>query len=295
MNDHSETTSCSRPITVLGCGLMGTAIARTLSDNGFSVTAWNRTHAKAQALEVDGVRAATTVADAVAGSDLAIVCVANTDAVRAALSQVDDWSGVTVVNVTSGTPDDASALDSWVTTQSGAYLEGTIACYPSDIGDPHALLCYSGQESLFDQHRSTLARLGMTHYLSANIRSCNVLLAWWGSFYGASLSAYIEAVAYAISEGVTTDELLATTPMATELITHTVPQLATAIGTGDHITDQATLDTFLDASRLCLNAMHSAGHNANILTAAYRNMLAASDAGLGSEGLSVQSTVLGPQ
>lgn len=58
-------------IAFLGIGLMGEPMVRRLLDAGFAVTAWNRSHGKAQALEAAGARAPVQLADAVA--DAAIV------------------------------------------------------------------------------------------------------------------------------------------------------------------------------------------------------------------------------
>ena len=63
-------------VAVLGTGLMGAPIARNLSRKGFTVRAWNRTPAKAQALASDGILALDDPADAVRGADV-IVTVLN--------------------------------------------------------------------------------------------------------------------------------------------------------------------------------------------------------------------------
>ena len=52
-------------ITFLGTGLLGAAFAQAAAQRGDTVTAWNRTPAKAEALKEFGVRAATDPADAV--------------------------------------------------------------------------------------------------------------------------------------------------------------------------------------------------------------------------------------
>ncbi|MEW2455508.1 NAD(P)-dependent oxidoreductase [Streptomyces albus] len=65
----SDGASAGRPeVAVLGTGVLGAPIARNLSRSGFPVRAWNRTASKAEALAADGVRAATTPADAVRGA-----------------------------------------------------------------------------------------------------------------------------------------------------------------------------------------------------------------------------------
>ncbi|MDQ5926191.1 MAG: hypothetical protein QG554_1133 [Pseudomonadota bacterium] len=59
-------------IALLGCGLMGTPMSRRLLAAGHSLTVWNRTRAKADALTTNGAIVATTPAAAVAEADLVI-------------------------------------------------------------------------------------------------------------------------------------------------------------------------------------------------------------------------------
>ncbi|MBI3384287.1 MAG: NAD(P)-dependent oxidoreductase [Aquabacterium sp.] len=59
-------------ISLLGCGLMGTPMARRLLAAGSPLTVWNRTRAKADALIADGARVAHTPAQAVAQADIVI-------------------------------------------------------------------------------------------------------------------------------------------------------------------------------------------------------------------------------
>src|SRR5262249_61233263 len=54
-------------ITFLGTGLNGAGFAEAAAKRGDRVRVWNRTASKAKALEAFGVRAESTVAEAVAG------------------------------------------------------------------------------------------------------------------------------------------------------------------------------------------------------------------------------------
>jgi 3-hydroxyisobutyrate dehydrogenase len=67
-------------VAVLGTGLMGEPMARNLARSGFSVTAWNRTAAKAQPLAGDGVRIASTPAGAVRDADVVLTMLTDADA-----------------------------------------------------------------------------------------------------------------------------------------------------------------------------------------------------------------------
>jgi 3-hydroxyisobutyrate dehydrogenase-like beta-hydroxyacid dehydrogenase len=62
----------SSRIAFLGTGIMGAHMARRLAEAGHSVTAWNRTRAKADRLAAAGVGVADTAIDAVADCEIAI-------------------------------------------------------------------------------------------------------------------------------------------------------------------------------------------------------------------------------
>ena len=59
-------------VAVLGAGLMGAGMARSLRRAGHDVAVWNRTAARAEALAADGVTPAATVTEAVTGADAVV-------------------------------------------------------------------------------------------------------------------------------------------------------------------------------------------------------------------------------
>lgn len=67
-------------VAVLGTGIMGSGMARSLAREGHDVIVWNRTRARAQALEGDGIRVAATVSDAVGGADAVVTVLFDADA-----------------------------------------------------------------------------------------------------------------------------------------------------------------------------------------------------------------------
>lgn len=62
----------SPTIAFLGIGLMGDPMARRLLQAGYPLAAWNRSAAKAAALDAAGARVATSIMDAVAGADIVV-------------------------------------------------------------------------------------------------------------------------------------------------------------------------------------------------------------------------------
>ena len=55
-------------VTVFGLGLMGLAIAKAYQKEGSTLTVWNRTIKKAEALEPQNVVVAQSISDAIAAS-----------------------------------------------------------------------------------------------------------------------------------------------------------------------------------------------------------------------------------
>jgi 3-hydroxyisobutyrate dehydrogenase len=68
-------------VAVLGTGIMGAGMARSLLRAGHSVTVWNRTAARAEPLAADGATVAGTAAEAVAGAEVVLVMLFDTAAV----------------------------------------------------------------------------------------------------------------------------------------------------------------------------------------------------------------------
>jgi 3-hydroxyisobutyrate dehydrogenase len=74
-------------VAVLGTGIMGAAMARSLLRAGHEVRVWNRTRSKAQQLTAVGARVADTPAEAVYGADVVLTMLYDGPAALAAMRQ----------------------------------------------------------------------------------------------------------------------------------------------------------------------------------------------------------------
>ncbi|WP_327316036.1 NAD(P)-dependent oxidoreductase [Streptomyces sp. NBC_01235] len=158
------------PVTLLGLGAMGTALARTWLAAGHALTVWNRTPARAAALAPEGARIAKDVAEAVvAASTLVVVCLLDDASVDEALDGAD-LVGKDLVNLTTSTPAQARARAEWARTRGARYLDGGIMAVPPMIGVPEAggYVFYSGSRDVFEQHRQTLGVPARTTYVGEN-------------------------------------------------------------------------------------------------------------------------------
>ncbi|WP_406050834.1 NAD(P)-dependent oxidoreductase [Kribbella sp. NBC_00889] len=177
------------PVTVLGLGAMGTALARTFLAAGHPTTVWNRTPGRSPEMDALGAVRATTPAEAVAASPLVVVCLLVDATVRSTLDGLD-LSGKAVVNLTNGTPTQARDTAARVAAAGAEYLDGGIMAVPAMIGGPDAFVFYSGSPVAFERHTADLAVLGRPEYVGsdaglASLHDIALLSAMYGMFGGA--------------------------------------------------------------------------------------------------------------
>ncbi|MER7170271.1 NAD(P)-dependent oxidoreductase [Streptomyces mesophilus] len=158
MTENFVEAPAKTPVTLLGLGAMGTALARTWLSEGHPLTVWNRTAARAQALAAEGAKVADSAAAAVAANQLVVVVLLDDASVEEALGGAD-LAGKDVVNLITSTPAQARARAEWARERGARYLDGGIMAVPPMIGVPESggYVFYSGSQELFDEHRETLA------------------------------------------------------------------------------------------------------------------------------------------
>jgi len=150
-------------ITLLGLGAMGSALARALLQANHQVTVWNRTTAKMQPLVEIGANGATSIATAVQASPLVMICVDNYSITKSLLGAngiSPHLSGRTLIQLSTGTPQEARESDAWARDCGADYIDGAIMAYPDKIGHAEALILLAGTQAAFDRCRPYLECLG---------------------------------------------------------------------------------------------------------------------------------------
>jgi 3-hydroxyisobutyrate dehydrogenase-like beta-hydroxyacid dehydrogenase len=223
------------PVTVIGLGDMGRALAGAFLDAGHPTTVWNRTASRAEALAARGATAAATAAEAVAASPLTVVCLLDQGTVREVLGPVaGGLRGRTLVNLTNGTPRQAREDAEWAAGHGADYVDGGIMAVPPMIGRPEALVLYSGSPAAFAAHERPLGALGAAMHLGADpglaaLYDLALLSAMYGMFGG-----FLHALALTGSEKVPAVEF---TPLAVSWLNAmmtSLPEMAQAVDSGDH-------------------------------------------------------------
>lgn len=191
------------PVTVIGLGDMGSALAGAFLDAGHRTTVWNRTPERADRLVAAGAHGADTAADALQASPVAVVCLLDDAAVHAVLDpHAATLSGRLLINLTNGTPAQARAAAKWAGEHGADYLDGGIMAIPPMIATPEAFVLYSGSSGAFDAYRPLLDCLGESRYLGADPGMASLQdLALLSGMYG-MLMGVMQAFALVGTEGV---------------------------------------------------------------------------------------------
>ena len=150
-------------VAVIGAGRMGSALAAALHKRGFDTTVWNRTSSKTESLSRLGVRVAPSMLEAVGKAEIVVVNVNNYESSNQLVREPAIESalgGKVLVQLSSGTPDEAREMESWARAHGMDYLDGAIMNYPADIGKPEGTVLYSGPEELFHRVKPVLLAFG---------------------------------------------------------------------------------------------------------------------------------------
>ncbi|TQM43308.1 NAD(P)-dependent oxidoreductase [Pseudonocardia cypriaca] len=165
----SDVASSPPPVSVLGLGSLGSALARALLTAGQPTTVWNRTAGRADDLVTIGASQAPTAAAAIAATEIVVIAVADEAAVRGVLgSAAGELAGRVLVNLTSGTPEQARSLAEWATAQGAAYLDGAAMSGVRLVGRADALFLYSGSAEAFTAVEGTVSAFGSAAHLGAD-------------------------------------------------------------------------------------------------------------------------------
>lgn len=149
------------PVTVIGLGLMGHALAAAFLKGGHPTTVWNRSAGKVDELVAQGALRAATPAEAVTAAELIVVCVSDNDVLHAVLDPVTDrLAGRVVANLTSGSSDQVRANADWAHRAGFDYLDGAIMTVPAGVGAEDSVFFYAGPERAYARHAQTLRLLG---------------------------------------------------------------------------------------------------------------------------------------
>ncbi|RSM17117.1 hypothetical protein CDV31_004010 [Fusarium ambrosium] len=161
-------------ITIVGVGSIGAAIVQKWLEKGFTVTMWNRNPDRPwlKDLANRGAVFEQDLGAAIANSDVILVSVAAysniTELFSCILPFEKSQSPNTVINITTGTSQQARQMETWFKAQGIAeYLDGAIMVTPELVGTEHSSIWLSGEtEATFSRISNIISPLGKLHYVA---------------------------------------------------------------------------------------------------------------------------------
>jgi 3-hydroxyisobutyrate dehydrogenase-like beta-hydroxyacid dehydrogenase len=238
-----------KTVSVLGLGRMGSALAKALVDQGYEVTVWNRT-----AKTLPNTRSVATPEEAFK-SDVVVTCLSTYDVQQPLLTNEIK----TLVNLTSGTPEQARATAQWAKTNGVEYVDGVIMAVPQQIGTPQAKIFFSGAEN-----HHVLHAFGEPVYVGedaglAAIYDLALLGIMWATFGG-----YLQAIALLGTEGIKPAQF---TPMVADWLNELgvmLPEMGEETQTRQYETDVSALDINVSGLRMLTEANREQGLDTTI-------------------------------
>lgn len=250
---ENKKIAANTPVSLLGLGAMGMAIARAWVGAGHPLTVWNRTASRAAGLE--GAEVAATAAEAVAASKLVVVCLLDEASVTETLAGVD-LRGKDLVDLTTGTPEQARRRAEWARERGARFLDGGIMAVPPMIGGPGAFVFYSGARDAFDEHRAALEVPAGANFVGedpgfASLHDVALLSGMYGMFAGVA-----HAFALIRREDIRPTEFAPLLSGWINAMSGGIQQIAERLESGDFTTDVvsnlamqvAGIPTFLDTA-----------------------------------------------
>lgn len=232
------------PVTVVGLGSMGRALAGAFLAAGHPTTVWNRTPGKAAPLVADGAVRAADPASAVAASPLVVTCLTTFGNTREALGPIA-FDGRTLVTLNSGIPAEARATAEWAAGRGARFLAGAVKNVPSAVGARDTLLYYAGDKAVFDEHETTLKVLGGdTVHLGGEPDLAALYEMAVGGTLLPALAGFFHGAAAVQSRGLEASTLVRFTVKWFEMINSVLPVFADEIDRGDYAAAASSVNLF---------------------------------------------------
>jgi 3-hydroxyisobutyrate dehydrogenase len=140
-------------VSVLGTGLMGAGMARSLLRSGLDVTVWNRTPGRAAPLAAEGAQVAGTAAEAVAGADAVVTMLWDGDSIAEVMTEAlpAGPAGVLWVQTSTVSPQDAGdRLPALAAGHGARYLDAPVLGTRQPAEEGKLTVLAAGPEPLRD-------------------------------------------------------------------------------------------------------------------------------------------------
>jgi len=277
-------------VSVLGLGVMGTALAGALLATGAPLAVWNRSPRKTRVFRDTAAEVCDNAREAVAAGDIVIVCLTSYAAWDGLVEDAgleDLLAGRTLVQLTTGTRAEAREHAARARRWGAGVVDGVILAFPSQIGTDEAMLLTAGEADAWAQSAATLDALGgNVRYLGTDVGAPSVLDAAMLSSALGTLIGTIHGAALAEAGGVSLHELHEVLDQTRHINSDEMLRVCEAIATGRTEATEAALGTWGRMPGHMLDLARSSGTDTSFPEMLQRLFERAEAAGLGDHDLS---------
>lgn len=276
-------------MTVIGTGVIGSAVARACADSGLEVSVWNRTPERSERLAGRNVHVHEKAAAAIEASPIVLFCLLNYEVTHRVLDEAAaDLSGRLVVQNASGVPDDVTPLRARVEAAGGRYLEAAILNYPDAIGTEDCFTVYGGAAEDFKELAGvTEALSGKQVRLGSDPGYAKAYHVVSSAFYYAFVNGFLECSAIAESLGVPLNDFAESVPLYDPGFQNTIGVGLGLIARRDYTFEQAPLTSHLDVLNNLTGIAERAGIDQSYLGVMRERVLKAMEQGYRREHVAV--------
>ncbi|RKT20237.1 3-hydroxyisobutyrate dehydrogenase-like beta-hydroxyacid dehydrogenase [Streptomyces sp. 1114.5] len=284
------------PVTVIGLGSMGSALAAAFIDAGHPTTVWNRTGSKATPLVAKGAVHAAGVEVAVAASPLVVACLTtygDTVEALAPAAAAGALAGRALVTLNSGSPSGARRTAAWALGHGARYLDGAVKNVPSAVGAEDTLLYYGGDGDVFAEFESTLRVLGGdTVHLGADPDLAALYETAVGATLLPALVGFFQGAAALQARGLEAGSMVRFSVKWFEMINSVLPLFAEQIDSGEYAVPGSSVNVFLAGAPSAEELGWEAGLDVRWQAPLYDLLRRAVEAGHGDHSVSAVAEVL---
>lgn len=285
MTDLSPTKS-----SLLGTGRMGAALAMAMLEAGHDLTVWNRSPERVQPLLASGAGWAEDPATAVRDADTVTVClvdVASTYEVLGDASVRRHLRGKTLVQIATGSPEDAQDLAVWAEATGATLLVAFVKAYPSEIGSELTEVHFAGSAEAFERHRPTFACWGRTQFVGSDVRAATARNTAGVLMMFSLMAGFAEAAGYARTHGVAPSDVEELLGVSFRVASAAIRRAVQAEAGDSRADPEATLDVYVSALRSVVRSINESGLQSRLGEASLALFTQAVRAGLGDRDIEV--------
>ncbi|MFC1681079.1 NAD(P)-dependent oxidoreductase [Pseudomonadota bacterium] len=248
-------------VAVIGLGAMGSALASAILNAGAEVRVWNRTKNKTKALQAQGAIACDSAFEAISSSRYVVVCVSDYKSWRSILSPIDNKNSVSnrdFIQLTTGTMEQVREHKNWIDQSGSGLIEGSIICFPSQIGTEEASLLVAGDQSSLESCSDLLRAIAPSYtYLGNNITAPVVLGRALISQALGTLIGAIDGAALCQAGGISLSHYAKHLSRSNSILKDELLRIFDAIESGNTVNTEASIKTWSEGQMAILDVANA--------------------------------------